>query len=251
MSNSEGSFDEGNYVTLSERFAPIIRPKLDTEQMHALRESVRKERVKREGINEDHDSDNFKEKSDIEKVEEESEGEESDQSEEVIENDMFELREEDNGSDDSRVLKDIDSEQSKKQIEIELEEGEQSLETCKNDMIETTEKVENKQEKKGDSEAMDITIDSENEEIDDVGSGNNDEGLNFCVDDQKSDFNEQKDEELEASDESGNRADLDTNIMEKNDNEDMRVMQWIQIALTMNSTLLMKMRSVMLLAIQK
>ena len=89
MSNSEGSFDGEDYVPLRKRFKSINRPKLDTEQMHALQESVRKERLEREGINEDHDSDNFKEKSDIEKVEEESEGEESYQSEEEIENDMF------------------------------------------------------------------------------------------------------------------------------------------------------------------
>ena len=43
MSNSEDSFDEDDYVPLSKRFRSIIRPKLDTEQMHALQESVRKE----------------------------------------------------------------------------------------------------------------------------------------------------------------------------------------------------------------
>ena len=55
-----------------------------------------------------------------------------------------------------------------------------------------------------------------------MGSDDNDEGVNVSVDDQKSDVNEQKDEELEASEESGNRADLDKNIMEENDNEDMQ-----------------------------
>jgi hypothetical protein len=69
---------------------------------------------------------------------------------------------------------------------------------------------------------MDIRNDPENEEMDDVGSDGNDEGVNVYVDDQKSDFNEQKDEEVEASEESGNRADLDKNIMDDNDNEDMQ-----------------------------
>ena len=60
MSNSEDSYDEEDYVSLSNRFGSIIRPKLDTEQMNALQESVRKQKLEREGINEDQDSDNSK-----------------------------------------------------------------------------------------------------------------------------------------------------------------------------------------------
>ena len=51
MSNSKDSYGEDDYLPLSKRFSSIIRPKLDTEQMHALQESVRKEKLEREGIN--------------------------------------------------------------------------------------------------------------------------------------------------------------------------------------------------------
>ena len=48
MSYSEDSYDDDDFVPLSKRFRPVIRPKLDTEQMHALQESVRKQKLERE-----------------------------------------------------------------------------------------------------------------------------------------------------------------------------------------------------------
>jgi hypothetical protein len=91
MSNSEDSYDEDDYLPLSKRFRPVIRSRFDTEQMHALQKSVRKQKLEREGINKGQDSDVSKEKSDIETAVEETEN--SMESDEKSENDRIETTE--------------------------------------------------------------------------------------------------------------------------------------------------------------
>ena len=53
MSNSEDSYDKEDYVSISTRFGSGVRPRLDTQQMNALQESVRKQKLEREKINKD------------------------------------------------------------------------------------------------------------------------------------------------------------------------------------------------------
>jgi hypothetical protein len=91
MSNSEKGYDEDDFVSLCTRFGTLVPSMLDTEQMHALQESVRKQKLEREEINEGQDSDESKEKSDIEKAVEETEN--SMESEGKSENDRIETTE--------------------------------------------------------------------------------------------------------------------------------------------------------------
>ena len=91
MSFSENSQDDEDNVPISTRSGSVVRPVLDTEQMHALQESVRKQKLEREGINEGQDSDESKKKSDIEKAVEETEN--SMESDEKSENDKIETTE--------------------------------------------------------------------------------------------------------------------------------------------------------------
>ena len=55
MSNSEDSYDNEDNVPISTRLGPGIRPRLDTQQMNALQESVRKQKLEREKINKEGD----------------------------------------------------------------------------------------------------------------------------------------------------------------------------------------------------
>ena len=55
MSNSEDSYDKEDYVSISTRFGSGVRPRLDTQQMNALQESVRKQKLEREKINKEGD----------------------------------------------------------------------------------------------------------------------------------------------------------------------------------------------------
>ena len=51
MSTSENSYDEDDYVPISTRFGSLIHPRLDTEHVNTLQESVRKQKLEREKIN--------------------------------------------------------------------------------------------------------------------------------------------------------------------------------------------------------
>ena len=51
MSNIEDSYDEDDYAPLSTRFGYLIHPRLDTEQVNALQESVRNQKLERNKIN--------------------------------------------------------------------------------------------------------------------------------------------------------------------------------------------------------
>ena len=51
MSNSEDSYDKEDYVSISTRFGSGVCPRLDTQQMNALQESVRNHKLEREKIN--------------------------------------------------------------------------------------------------------------------------------------------------------------------------------------------------------
>ena len=51
MSNSEDSYDEDDYVPLSTRFGSLVHPRFDTDQVNALQDSVRKQKLERDKIN--------------------------------------------------------------------------------------------------------------------------------------------------------------------------------------------------------
>ena len=55
MSNSKDSYDKEDNVPISTRFGSGVRPRLDTQQMNALQESVRKQKLEREKINKEGD----------------------------------------------------------------------------------------------------------------------------------------------------------------------------------------------------
>ena len=125
MSFSENSQDDEDNVPISTRSGSVVRPVLDTEQMHALQESVRKQKLEREEINEGQDSDESKGKSDIEKAVEETEN--SMESDEKSENDRIETAEKvanKEGKPENLLKGDV---------------------TQEDDTIETTEKLANKQ----------------------------------------------------------------------------------------------------------
>ena len=91
MSTSKNSYDEDDYVPISTRFSSLIHPRLDTEQVHDLQESVRKQKLEREKINKGQDSDQSEEKSDIVKAVEGTEN--SIESDVTSENDRIESTE--------------------------------------------------------------------------------------------------------------------------------------------------------------
>ena len=51
MSTSKNSYDDEDNVPISTRFNFLIHPRLDTEQVHDLQDSVRKQKLEREKIN--------------------------------------------------------------------------------------------------------------------------------------------------------------------------------------------------------
>ena len=125
MSFSENSQDDEDNVPINTRSGSVVHPVLDTEQMHALQESVRKQKLEREGINEGQDSDESKKKSDSEKAVEETEN--SMESHEKSENDRIETTEKvatKEGKPENLLKGDV---------------------TQEDDTIETTEKLANKQ----------------------------------------------------------------------------------------------------------
>ena len=126
MSTSESRYDDEDNVPISKMFGSVIRPRLDTEHVNALQESVRKQKLEREEINKGQDSDDSKEKSDIEKAVEETEN--SMESDEKSENDRIETTEKvanKEGKTENLLKSDV---------------------TQEDDMIETTEYVSNKED---------------------------------------------------------------------------------------------------------
>ena len=48
MSNSKDNYDDEDNVPLSAIYGSVVRPRLDNQQMNALQQSVRKQKLERE-----------------------------------------------------------------------------------------------------------------------------------------------------------------------------------------------------------
>jgi hypothetical protein len=135
MSNSEDSYDDEDYVPISTRFGSLIYPRLDTEHVNALQESVRKQKVEENKIN--------KEGSELSVLQgKNSKTDQKDNDDESL------LMEKDEKMTSSNKIQDTDQLEEKMEVVGALGETDNLLKsdvTQEYDKIETTEKVANKE----------------------------------------------------------------------------------------------------------